>query len=43
MRHEVDEEDKDETYYPYIKQELHLHVVYEDTVYANRQGLIPMI
>lgn len=36
------EEEEDLTYYPYLKQELHLHVVHDTTVYKDRGSLIPM-
>ena len=38
-----EDEEEDQTYYPYLKQELNLHVVYDTMIYKNRQGLIPMI
>ena len=36
------DEEEDLTYNPYLKQELHLHVVYDTTVYKDRGSLIPM-
>ena len=34
---------KDETYYPYLKPELNLHIICDTTVYTNTQGFIPML
>lgn len=36
------ETEEDLTYYPYLKQELHLHVVYDTSIYKDRSELAPM-
>jgi len=35
--------EEDEKYFPYMKQELHLHVLCDTSVYKDRTQLIPMI
>lgn len=40
----VESEDAaDEKYVPFIKQELNLHIVYDNSIYKSRQEFIPMI
>eukprot|EP00353_Schmidingerella_taraikaensis_P001847 CAMPEP_0185599028 /NCGR_PEP_ID=MMETSP0434-20130131/82409_1 /TAXON_ID=626734 ORGANISM="Favella taraikaensis, Strain Fe Narragansett Bay" /NCGR_SAMPLE_ID=MMETSP0434 /ASSEMBLY_ACC=CAM_ASM_000379 /LENGTH=160 /DNA_ID=CAMNT_0028228245 /DNA_START=123 /DNA_END=605 /DNA_ORIENTATION=- len=34
---------KDETYYPYLKQELNLHVLHDKTIYKNKSSFVPLI
>lgn len=34
---------EDETYYPYFKQELNLHVIHDKTVYKDSKGFVPLV
>lgn len=40
---EANDPTKDETYYPYLKPELNLHVICDTTVYKDTSGIIPMV
>lgn len=34
-------EAEDETYYPYLKQKLNMHLIYDTTIYKDRYGVHP--
>ena len=40
---EENAEDEDQTYYPYLKQELNLHVVCDTSVYESRASMMPLV
>ena len=36
-------ESADQVYHPYLKQELNLHIIFDNTVYQSANGFIPLV